>query len=307
MLISRCLPSNGCTCHIATRSLVPVPNNGLICFKEPLNVALRVLWLWDGTLNMHLDTKAGDGPCDEASKKGDNCPVRACSRETRIHLYEAPGGHNHGEVCPGILQDGWTVNREASLGNVVSASQDIFLLAFYLFFLFLSLPLICFSFSFFLPLTWLCFHSEQKAVLKRIVSSFRIPAASSSDLGYRMSFPDVIIGIMALQPLCWAWTTFSVFQFCLLSAGFLARGISPSHSRYILTEEHTKRSIVLVRFEPTIPVSERPKTVYALDRAAPVSDPSHTQGLKLGNYRFLTDIFQFLSCQLYHLTLCTQS
>jgi hypothetical protein len=66
-----------------------------------------------------------------------------------------------------------------------------------------------------------------------------------------------------------------LFQFLNLrqSVGLLGRGISPSQGRYLNTEqhkqnEHTLISMPRVRFEPTIPVFERAKTVHALDRAA---------------------------------------
>jgi hypothetical protein len=46
-------------------------------------------------------------------------------------------------------------------------------------------------------------------------------------------------------------------------------GISPSQGLYLYTEEtHTETSMPRVRFEPTIPVCVRAKTVHALDRAA---------------------------------------
>jgi hypothetical protein len=59
------------------------------------------------------------------------------------------------------------------------------------------------------------------------------------------------------------------------SVGLLGQGISPSQGRYINTEQHkqkkrTQTSTPRVRFEPTIPVFVRAKTVIALDRAAAV-------------------------------------
>jgi hypothetical protein len=139
-----------------------------------------MLWHWAGTLNMHLDTKAGDAPCDEAPKKGDNCPVKAYSgekrwsSETRIHLsYQDPSGHNHGKVCPRIFQDDWTVNREGSLGKerrywgfagkVLSASEDSSsLLLFYSFYLLQSFLLIYLFFCFFFSRIWLISISYRK-------------------------------------------------------------------------------------------------------------------------------------------------
>jgi hypothetical protein len=47
------------------------------------------------------------------------------------------------------------------------------------------------------------------------------------------------------------------------SVGLLGRGISPSQGRYL-----TQISMPQVGFEPMIPVFERAKAVYAVDRAA---------------------------------------
>jgi hypothetical protein len=75
----------------------------------------------------------------------------------------------------------------------------------------------------------------------------------------------------------------SPFHFCLLglkhSLGLLRRVISSLQGLYLYTntEKHIhiykhQTSIPLRGFEPTIPTSERPKTVHALDRLAIVTD-----------------------------------
>jgi hypothetical protein len=55
--------------------------------------------------------------------------------------------------------------------------------------------------------------------------------------------------------------------------GLLGGGISPTHGLYPHTgqhntQKHGNKSMSRVKFEPTIPVFERPKTVRASDRAA---------------------------------------
>jgi hypothetical protein len=66
------------------------------------------------------------------------------------------------------------------------------------------------------------------------------------------------------------------------SVGLLGRGISPSQGRYLYTEQHeqnkrTQIPMPRVRFETTNPVSQRAKTVHALDRAATVLSPNITR------------------------------
>jgi hypothetical protein len=64
------------------------------------------------------------------------------------------------------------------------------------------------------------------------------------------------------------------------TVGLLGRVISPSQGRYLHTEQHKhgmnvytyQISMPWVGFEPTIPASERAKTVYVLDRAATMTD-----------------------------------
>jgi hypothetical protein len=63
------------------------------------------------------------------------------------------------------------------------------------------------------------------------------------------------------------------------TVGLLGRVISPSQGRYLNTGQHKHRINAYtyqtykprVRFEPTIPASERAKTIHALDRAATVT------------------------------------
>jgi hypothetical protein len=64
--------------------------------------------------------------------------------------------------------------------------------------------------------------------------------------------------------------------------GRIGRGISPLQGRHLHTAQHkhrvnahthTQTSMSWVEFEPTIPVSERAKTVHAVYRAATVSGP----------------------------------
>jgi hypothetical protein len=67
--------------------------------------------------------------------------------------------------------------------------------------------------------------------------------------------------------------SFFIFLISTQSVRLLGRGISPSHSRYLHTEQHkqnkrTLTSMPRVGFEPTTPVFERAKTFYALDSIA---------------------------------------
>jgi hypothetical protein len=66
---------------------------------------------------------------------------------------------------------------------------------------------------------------------------------------------------------------FSVSWSFTKSVGFLRRGISPYEGRYLHTGQHKHRInaetyLSQAGFKPTIPVSERAKTLYVLDRAA---------------------------------------
>jgi hypothetical protein len=76
--------------------------------------------------------------------------------------------------------------------------------------------------------------------------------------------------------------------------GLLARVISPSQGRYQNTGQHKHRinaythhtSVPWVGFKPTIPASERAKTIHASDRAATVTrDLSTLHTLKKGKHK----------------------
>jgi hypothetical protein len=79
---------------------------------------------------------------------------------------------------------------------------------------------------------------------------------------------------MALQSFVGPWPLFQFINLFTQSVGLLGRGISQSQGRYLHTDitnnKRTQISMPEVRFEPTIPVFERTKTVHALDRAATV-------------------------------------
>jgi hypothetical protein len=83
---------------------------------------------------------------------------------------------------------------------------------------------------------------------------------------------------MALSAHSAPWTLIQFRNHFSQSVGLLGRVISPSQGRYLNTGQHKHRinaythqtSMPWVGFESTIPVSQRMKTVYALDRAATV-------------------------------------
>jgi hypothetical protein len=83
---------------------------------------------------------------------------------------------------------------------------------------------------------------------------------------------------LALQP-PWALASAFSFMIILLTVGLLGRVISSSQGLYLNTGQHKHRiniythqtSMPCVRFEPTIPASERAKTVHALNRSATVT------------------------------------
>jgi hypothetical protein len=72
------------------------------------------------------------------------------------------------------------------------------------------------------------------------------------------------------------WPLLFSFMIILQTVGLLARVISSSQGLYLNTGQHKHRIntythqifMSCVRFEPTIPASEREKTVHALDRSA---------------------------------------
>jgi hypothetical protein len=82
---------------------------------------------------------------------------------------------------------------------------------------------------------------------------------------------------LALQPQ-WALASSDSWSF-LQTVGLLGRVISPSQGLYLNTRQHKHRINIYTRqtfmpwveFKPTIPASERTKTVHALDRSASVT------------------------------------
>jgi hypothetical protein len=87
-------------------------------------------------------------------------------------------------------------------------------------------------------------------------------------------------GVTHLLLLHWLYSPYGpwpIFQFRNLYTigSTLGRGISPSHGRYLQTEQHkqnkrTQISMPRVGIEPTSLAFERAKTFQALDRAATV-------------------------------------
>jgi hypothetical protein len=78
---------------------------------------------------------------------------------------------------------------------------------------------------------------------------------------------------MSLQPSIGPRSRFQFLDLLRSWYDSLARGISPSQSRYLHAEQHkqnkyTQISTSQVGFESTIPVFERAKTVHTLHRAA---------------------------------------
>jgi hypothetical protein len=91
-------------------------------------------------------------------------------------------------------------------------------------------------------------------------------------------FHSIIYSWMPLQPFFGPWPLTQFRNHFLQPVGLLGRVISPSQDHYIYTGQHKHKSnaythqtsMPSVGFEPTIPASERAKTVHALDRAATV-------------------------------------
>jgi hypothetical protein len=99
--------------------------------------------------------------------------------------------------------------------------------------------------------------------------------------------------------LCWALAAFSVSWSFTQSVGLLRSEISPSQGRYIHTEQHkhnkrTQTPMPCVGFEPTIPASERAKTVDALDSAATVIGLVFHEA---GKYNELTSWIMIIFCR----------
>jgi hypothetical protein len=105
---------------------------------------------------------------------------------------------------------------------------------------------------------------------------------------------------------------FNFLIFFTQSVGPLGRGISPSQGRCLHTEQHktqnkrTQTSIPWAGIEPTIPVFELAKTVYALDRAATVIGqgttasskmPSSSSFMKHINYSFFYCCLHPVACK----------
>jgi hypothetical protein len=80
---------------------------------------------------------------------------------------------------------------------------------------------------------------------------------------------------------------FSFVIFFTETVGALGRGISPLQGRYLHKEQHKHKInaqtfVPSLRLEPTIPASERVKTVHALDRAATVIGREPSGSIKCG-------------------------
>jgi hypothetical protein len=91
----------------------------------------------------------------------------------------------------------------------------------------------------------------------------------------RSIYLSIYLSIYGSIAICWALAAFSVPWSYTQSVGLLGRRISPSHGRYLHTGQHkqnkrTQTSMPWVKFEPTIAVFKRAKTVHALDRTATV-------------------------------------
>jgi hypothetical protein len=84
------------------------------------------------------------------------------------------------------------------------------------------------------------------------------------------------------------WSLIFQFHDHLQTVGLLGWVISSSQGLYRNTGQHKHRinictyrtSMPYVRFEPTIPASERAKTVHALDRSATVTGKNHFANLQ---------------------------
>jgi hypothetical protein len=81
----------------------------------------------------------------------------------------------------------------------------------------------------------------------------------------------------------WALASFFSFMIILQTVELLGRVISSSQGLYLNTGQHKHKVntytlqtyMPFVGFEPTIPASERAKTVRVLDRSATVTGRSH--------------------------------
>jgi hypothetical protein len=85
------------------------------------------------------------------------------------------------------------------------------------------------------------------------------------------------------------WPLLFNFMIILQTVGLLGRVISPSQGLYLKIGQHKHRintythrtSMPFVGFEPTIPASERAKTVHASDRSATVTGTFSSTCFKL--------------------------
>jgi hypothetical protein len=73
------------------------------------------------------------------------------------------------------------------------------------------------------------------------------------------------------QPSVGPWQLFQSLDLFIQTVRSLGRGISPSQGTTQTQNKRTQISMPQMRFEPTIPLFERAKTVHALDRAATVT------------------------------------
>jgi hypothetical protein len=97
-----------------------------------------------------------------------------------------------------------------------------------------------------------------------------------------MTFTEQFISIYDSIALVDLGPLFS-FLIYIHSIGLSGWGISPSQGRYLRQTQNKckQKSMLRVRFEPTIPVFQRVKTVHALDSAATVTDNSISTSQKI--------------------------
>jgi hypothetical protein len=137
--------------------------------------------------------------------------------------------------------------------------------------------------------SWLHFtdrwHTQTSVLILLKVSTSRFLATgfntgtmtASQNYTFQMSFSPHVPHFGACSDFgAWGW--FLSFLIILQTVGLLERVLSSSQGLYLYTGQHKHRkththqtSMPWVGFEPTIPVSERAKTVYALDRSVTVT------------------------------------
>jgi hypothetical protein len=104
--------------------------------------------------------------------------------------------------------------------------------------------------------------------------------APLSTLCFQYSFAFTSLFFYWLYSPLGPWPLLFSFMIILQTLSVLGRVISSSQGLYLNTGQHKHRmntythqtSMPCVGFEPTIPASERAKTVHALDRSATVTD-----------------------------------